>query len=398
MAFALKSRTQFGIPGGGDESCLQKLRPVSLTLVIGHLRLGGAERVISLMANHWADKGWRVTLLTLEHGTSAPFYPIRESVRHIDFNWPGAVASGIPKMRTLCALVGLRTALRRSAPQAIISFLNTTNIRVLMATYGMRLPVIVSERSDPHYDPISTFWERRRRWFYPTAASVVAQTEEAVSFFPAGIRTNARVIPNPAYLPDGFVSRPAERVQRRTAYTLIAMGRLVAEKGFDSLLQAFARVSSTYRKWNLTIWGEGPDRGRLEEMIRDLRVTGQVHLPGRTDQPFEKYRQADLYVLCSRYEGFPNALCEAMACGLPVISFDCPSGPRQIIRDGVDGLLVPPGDVGALAETLGRLMGEEALRTRLASRAPEILKRYSLSRIMGMWESLLRELAEIKAT
>src|SRR2546423_7411804 len=160
------------------------------------------------------------------------------------------------------------------------------------------------------------------------------------------------------------------------------MGRFTQEKGFASLIRAFGVVACKHPEWTLEIWGDGPVREELVEVTRQHGLHDRVILPGYTSSPHERMRNADLFVLSSRTEGFPNVLCEALACGLPVVSFDCPCGPREIVRHGVDGVLVPNGDIDALAVALGEMMGDHQRRSSFASSAPEILERFGTQSVM----------------
>jgi len=408
---------------------------ISATLITDDLGLGGAEGILARMANYWAKKGWRITFMTLQNRCSPHFWRLDPPIRYLDFDWPRVYDKGVPRLRLLCTIAALRRVIRRTDPDFIISFLNTNNVGVLMAMYGSGVPVIVSERSDPRYDRIPRKWEYLRRIFYPTAACVVTQTQAALDYFPPRVRNRGCVIPNPVFPPDEFETgrvhvrqrvspgndtdlRPrggsivraeiskkepagygpdirfpwqAPTVNATPPKKIIAVGRLAAEKGFDKLITAFSRLTRMHTDWSLTIWGEGSERSGLEQLVRELRLEGRIALPGATRSIHEKLLEADLFVLSSCYEGFPNALCEAMACGLPVISFDCPSGPRAIIGNGVDGMLVPPGDIDALTDAMHLLMTDESLRARLAGSAVKILERFKMERVMDMWEDTIAQ-------
>jgi GalNAc-alpha-(1->4)-GalNAc-alpha-(1->3)-diNAcBac-PP-undecaprenol alpha-1,4-N-acetyl-D-galactosaminyltransferase len=359
-----------------------------LVLVIPSLSSGGAERVLSTMANYWAERGHEINILTLDDGAEPPFYQLHPSVNHRPLGvagQSGSVIAGI--INNLRRILVLRHAIRETSPHVIISFTDQTNVVTVLATVRFPAPVIVAERIDPRYQPIGWGWELLRRWTYRRAAHLVAQTPGAMTFFSSAMQRRGSVIPNPVQPPR--LRSSAGRADRQP--TIITIGRLSAQKGFDVLIRAFAQIAPRHAEWAVQIWGEGPLRDDLEMLVGELGLEARVQLPGRTTKVTEKLCAADLFVLSSRYEGFPNALCEAMACGLPVISFDCPSGPRAIIRDGIDGVLVRPGDVDALAAAMDRLMADESERRRLSARAPEVLDRFGVEKVMRMWEDLIRE-------
>lgn len=385
-----------------------------ITLVISTLDGGGAERVAANMANYWAAKGWEVTILTTDSGGQSSCYSLHPRVTHLDLESPrfhhlpsdlqgsapvvGLINGCSESERAVLiprttAILKLREAISSTAPEVVISYMDRTNVRVLAATRGLGLPVIVSEHIDPHESFIGAEWELLRRRLYPQATYVTVLTEEALDYFSSVAGIRGRVVPN-AVTPPDFPS-PEEIPQRKAGRLLLAMGRLDHQKGFDLLLRAFALVAERHPDWTLEIVGEGPIRPYLEERVQSRGLAERVRLPGFTRRPFDAMRRADLFVLSSLDEGFPNVLLEAMACGLAVVSFDCPSAPRHIIRHGVDGILVPPRDAQAMAAALDRLMGDEAERKQLAAKAPEVAKRFGLEKIMSTWEALVFDCVKV---
>jgi glycosyltransferase involved in cell wall biosynthesis len=174
------------------------------------------------------------------------------------------------------------------------------------------------------------------------------------------------------------------------AHRLLAAGRLVPQKGFDLLLRAFHEVAERHPDWTLDIYGRGARRESLERLLDELGLGERAHVNHPTDQLGARMREASVYVLSSRYEGFPLILLEAMSAGLAVVAFDCPTGPGEIVTDGANGLLVPPKDVAALAAALDRVMSDESLRRRLATAAPASVVPYSAEALGRRWEEVLR--------
>jgi glycosyltransferase involved in cell wall biosynthesis len=360
-----------------------------IAFVIYSLSAGGAERVASTLINYWVNAGEQVTLVTLD-SVEKDFYRIDARVKRIALgltseskNWREFIGNNLERVQSLRALF------RSSEFDVVVSFIDKANVLVLLATLGLGVPVIVSERIDPRRYAVGRVTAGLRRLLYPHARAVVVQTRSIGQWARRIVRKEAiYVIPNPISEP--FLGSHGSN-GRSAHHTVVAMGRLEPQKGFDRLLTAFAKCAARHPEWTLRIVGEGSERARLQALVVKLGLESRIRLDIVTEEPEKVLRDSDLFVLSSRYEGFPMVLLEAMACGLPVISFDCPTGPREMIRDGIDGVLVRPDDVEALTKAMDSLMGAQQERQRLAARAVEVSERFGLPRVMAMWSEILDE-------
>ncbi|MGE0315484.1 MAG: glycosyltransferase family 4 protein [Lautropia sp.] len=364
-----------------------------LAILIHSLSAGGAERVAVHLANGFAARRWQVALLTLEPA-AGDFYAVDARVDRIglDVAGPagglvGALAGNARRLRAI------RRALARGRYDAVLALTAEVSVLAILATRGLGLRVVVSERIHPPALRLGRAWHRLRRLVYPHADQVVVQTEDTrrwIERHTPGAR--ARVIPNPVVLPlPGAEPRlPPAQLLGPDRRLLLAVGRLSPQKGFDLLIPAFSRIAADHPAWTLVILGEGAERTALEALVAAHGQQARVLLPGHAGNLEDWYRRASLFVLSSRFEGFPNALVEAMAHGCPAVAFDCPTGPRDLVRDGVDGVLVTATDsADALSGALARAMGDDALRARLSSRATEVAARFDPDTILEHWERTL---------
>jgi GalNAc-alpha-(1->4)-GalNAc-alpha-(1->3)-diNAcBac-PP-undecaprenol alpha-1,4-N-acetyl-D-galactosaminyltransferase len=361
-----------------------------LTLVISSLARGGAERTASVLASAWAERGNAVTLITLEQD-DVPAYPLHSKVALCQLRIRAGKATHIlyGAVRNLKIISVLRDTIRASRPDFVISFMDISNLLALLATRPLAVSTIIVEQVHPAYHYIGWHWEILRRVLYRRADALVCASQPMLSWFESkGIK--GLVIPNPVDLGNAPDYSDQHGSKKKAGRIVIGMGRLVEQKGFDLLLEAFSRVAQWNPDWSLKILGDGPLRNRLMAQTQKLNLAERVEFTGALADPFTVLRAADLFVFSSRFEGFGNALCEAMACGLPAISFDCPSGPSEIIRNGVDGVLVPAEDVAALTAAMNRLMSDERERLMLASRAPEVGLRFGIERVLNLWEQILK--------
>jgi glycosyltransferase involved in cell wall biosynthesis len=365
---------------------------LKIALVIASLRGGGAERVLATLAAELAGSGHDITVFT-ESGMEHDHYQLGPGIRRValDIEWETStlrrkLAANIRRMRRL------RDGIVAWGAQRVIVFGETTNLRALMACSGTGIPVIVSERVDPRQHRIPRAWRWLRRGLYPRAAAVVVQTESVAQWARSFVASErVHVIANPVRPPLTAFDRPALLPRGNV---IIAIGRLIRQKGFPLLIEAFSRSGLPSQGWYLVILGEGPDRRALQEQVRQLGLRHRVGLPGLVALPEAWLQHADLFVLSSLFEGFPNALLEAMACGVASVAFDCPSGPAEIIRHERSGLLLPAGDVAALAAALADLASDPPRRERLAQAArTDVAARFQLRKIVEQWQELLESVS-----
>ncbi|WP_245448296.1 MULTISPECIES: glycosyltransferase family 4 protein [Neorhizobium] len=354
-----------------------------IVIVIPGLSAGGTEHVVSLLANHWAACGYAVTIVTLEARDKRPYYALRSDIR---IKRLGIPPKKMGKLEAAVAIskriIRLRSAIRQADPAFVLSFLTRTNVLTLIAMVGSRIPVAVSERNNPDAQTFGRVWRLLRGWLYPRAFCLVTMTAGALAHFSDEIRRNGRIIPN-------AVDLPAAWTNRRAGGTLTAVGRLTHQKGFDLLLHAFAKVADRHREWKLVIWGEGEERGPLEALCSRLGLDKRVEMPGLTAVPGQWVETADVFVLSSRYEGWGIVLLEAMAAGIPVVSYNCNWGPGEMVTHAYDGLLVEPESVDELANALDLTLGDSSLRESLAMNAISSAKRYSPERVFQAWDGLV---------
>ncbi|MBP9764215.1 MAG: glycosyltransferase family 4 protein [Gammaproteobacteria bacterium] len=373
-----------------DYTVKGRIFSMKITLVISALNAGGAERVITTLANAWAKEGENVSLITFKEPGYQSFYPLHPNVNLCNLNLrvkkrlycPNFL---IPLWKLLKRTWFLRQFFKKQKPDCIIAFLDTVNITTILATLGLKIPIIVSERVDPSQHPIGSLQNFLRKVTYPLANHLVVQTTQIQNYFPKKLHQRISIIPNPVSLSSHGSQLPNIDYEKKK---IIAVGRLETQKGFDLLLQAFGVVHDKQPERDLVIWAEGSERPVLEALRSHLKLEAYVHLPGLTNNIAQVLSDGSLFVLPSRYEGFPNSLCEAMAVGLPVVAFDCGSGSADIIRHNIDGLLVPAQNVNALTNAMLQLIENIELRKQYGKRAKEIIERFSLKKILKKWDEL----------
>ncbi len=364
------------------------------TFVVSSMTGGGAARGMANLANHWAACGEMVEILTLHQPHADDVYALHPSIERRDLGRAEPSADSMAAVIALLTRIGapaamtrhtalmarLRDALRESASDVAIGVIDITNIRLLAATRGLPVRVVASEVADPAAYSIG-FWERARRLLYPQADAVVCLMPEHAHFFRERGVERVHAIPYPVLPAPPRNGQPRERL-------IVSLTRFAWEKGVDLLVRAFADIAPRHPEWRVEIYGDGPMRGDIERLIASLNLEDRVRLAGMTRDAYEPLARAELFVLTSKTEGIPNALCEAMAAGVTPIVTECGSGVRMVIREDVDGV-VTPRRRDAFAAELDALMRDDAARARFAARAPEVVTRFPMERIAAQWDEAI---------
>lgn len=366
---------------------------MKILILITGMRVGGAERVAATMANTFTRRGHETSLVSMQNKPNP--YPLDDQVRYIECGLSynedgGGMGKNLSLIRS--ALKGLprfKKIIRENRPDAVISFLN--NASIFAVCYKLladrRLPVIVYEQSDPRR--YSKGMRAILQRLFRKSDAVVCQSRDVEKFYRAGGSKKTVVIDNPLN-PECIAQEPSAVRSKR----IVAAGRLMKLKNYPLLLDAFEKVHPDFPDYRLEIYGDGPDKELLEQKRDSMACASSVFFMGNVSNVMRNVADASLYVMSSDYEGFPNALVEAMASGIPTVCTDFPSGTaREIIENGVNGLVVPTGDVDAMANAMRTILGDPQKAEAMGRKGFEIRERLDADCVSEQWEALVKEVS-----
>lgn len=360
---------------------------------------GGVERVLTLKANYFAEYfGYDVTIILTEGKGKPLFYPLSDKVKviNLDVNFEYLWTCSFLKklivyLRKQCIYKKrLTVELMRIKPDITVSLLRREinfishicdGSKKIGELHVNRANYRNFEKNDTNFikNLFASFWMKSLVKHLRRLDKFVVLTEE--DRLQWGELSNVVVIPDP-------LSFPIDKYSPLFSKRVIAVGRYVYQKGFDLLLKAWSMVEKQYSDWELTIYGQG-ERKPYEKIIDDLKIDRQrCHLYGATNEIKQEFLDSSIFAFCSRFEGFGMVLVEAMSCGLPLVAFDCPCGPREIISNNEDGFLVENGNVEMFASALSKLMSDKSLRSRMSEMGRKNVERFCIGNVGRSWKTL----------
>ncbi len=347
----------------------------NIVIVTKNMLSGGSERVISILANNFAEKGIRVSLILIDPREIS--YELNPDINLIELERQ----SKNPILNKLLKYKKVRKLIKAEKPDVVLSMPEEIGLFVNLIMLGSGIPVVVSERNNPRVMPFKKSTRIMRRISYLFASGFVFQTKDAASFFSKRIQKKGVILKNPLNtqnIPERFTG------ERRKV--VVGTGRLFEQKNFPLLISAFSEFYKTYSDYKLIIFGEGHKRAELEEFANKTLAPGSWEMPGRSSNWLEQAKDAKMFVLSSDFEGMPNALIESMATGIPSISTDCPSGgSRELIENNVNGILIPVGDKSALVEAMCKLADDDAFAEKLSQSGVKLQEVLSSDVICKQW-------------
>ena len=376
-----------------------------ILVFIGSLTSGGAERVaVSLSKYLSVSEKFEVVFVTLD-GYRSDFYTLHHSVKRIAMDMSGATAGMGKYLMNLRRMIAFRKIVRAEKPDIVLGMITRHAVISILACILLPVKVVVSERNYPGKRKNHSMWEILRKYTYRYANAHVVQTSKIAEWLRENTKsTNIHIIPNSISWPlENFepILAPSDFV-KQDEKLIIAAGSFKEQKGFDLLLDAIPGVLEKHPEWKLVILGGRVDedeknsgdlvREQLMSLIAEKHLENRVLLPGKAGNMTEWYQRADIFVLSSRFEGFPNVLLEAMASGTACVSFNCDTGPADLIQHGINGMLVEELNTKELGMTVYEVMNQPGLRKKLADNAIKVRNTFSEEKIMKLWIEIFREL------
>ncbi len=353
-----------------------------ITFVIRSLPCGGTARALVDMSAGFIAAGHLVSVIILDNRENDYFkLDPKVTITRLGDWYKNEI--GIKKNYSL--IHSLRQSLKVSEPDFIISFVHMVNIRSILASFGLNAKLIVTEHTSPTKGHLPFIWRLVRRIIYPFADHLVS-VSEGVSYEFSWMKRRSVIY-------NAITISPLEPCTDNERKRIGAVGRLEASKGFDMLIDAFQPLSSLFPDWDLVITGSGSEQGALLRQIKRAGLEQRVFIKAFTVNIEKEYSQMNIFVLSSRHEGMGIALAEAQACGVPCVSFDCPSGPSEIITNNIDGILVNSEDVQGMTAALKHLISNPEYREKLAKKAKISANRFKLGNIIAQWELLFDKIS-----
>ena len=350
----------------------------------GGKQKGGAERAITNIANYMI-KNNEIHFLGLKKIDN--FYEINSNIKYHLMETEDDYSSNF-LVRNIRRVKKIKQIINNVNPDIIISFAREQSYRILLLNYFNKRKIIVSVRNDPKHEYTSIFEKIVMRILYRRVNGFVFQTEEARDFFGKKIGDKSVIIPNPInekYLVEKQILKKEKNI--------VSVGRLVEQKNHVLLIEAISKIAKKFKDYKVIIYGSGELKEQLQNKINSLKLQKQIILAGEVIDVRENIEDATLFVLPSIYEGMPNSLIEAMAIGLPCISTNCPcGGPRFLIENNINGILVPINDVNRMANEMERLLKDEKLRYNLGENAKKIKKLLNSEKINNMWLDFIKKI------